>query len=119
MEQILIKMKKLQLWLLKYTLSLYNRAPHTASHTYREQPPLTRRGLHFIPPRRSVVFLEKSVCCHVVVGAEVGADAVAQFGDGSASQVQGRLAGRLYFMMVAGSTVVVWVFCIQELFSEI
>lgn len=35
MEQILIKMKKLQLWLLKYTLSLYNRAPHTASHTYR------------------------------------------------------------------------------------
>lgn len=55
----------------------------------------------------------------MVVGAEVGADAVAQFGDGSASQVQGRLAGRLYFMMVAGSTVVVWVFCIQELFSEI
>lgn len=98
-----------------YTIPLQ---PCTSFTHIQDQPPLTRRGLHFIPARCSVVFLEKSVCCHVVVGAEVGADAVAQSGDGSALRVQGRLAG-LYFMMVAGSTVEVWVFCIQEVLSKI
>lgn len=100
-----------------YTIPLQPCTPYCFTHI-QEQPPLTRRGLHFIPARRSVVFLEKSVSWHVVVGAEVGADAVAQFGDGSASRVQGRRAG-LHFMMVAGSTVEIWVFCIQEVLSKI
>lgn len=64
------------------------------------------------------MFLEESVCRNVVVGAEVGADAVAQFGDGSAFQVQRRRAG-LCLVMVTGSAVEVWICCIQEVLSKI
>lgn len=88
-------------------------------HTHtQEQAPLARRGLRFVPARRSVVFLEESVCPNVVVGAEVGADAVAQFGDGSAFQVQRRRAG-LCLVMVTGSAEEVWIFCVQEVLSKI
>lgn len=54
----------------------------------------------------------------MIVGAEVGTDAVAQFGDGSAFQVQRRGAG-LCLVMVTGSTVEVWVFCVKEVLGKI
>lgn len=64
------------------------------------------------------MFLVESVCRGVVVGAEVGADAVAQFGDGSAFRVQRRRAG-LCLVVVTGSAVEVWIFCVQEVLSKI
>lgn len=100
-----------------YAIPLQPRTPLCFTHI-QEEAPLTRRGLRCIPARRSLVFLDKSLCCHVVVGAEVGADAVAQFGGGSASRVQRRRAG-LDFVMVAGSNVEVRVFCVQEVLSKI
>lgn len=113
MELILIKMESKR-WSCGYWNIHY---PFTVARIH-EGPPLTRRGLHFSPACRSVVFLEKSVCCHVVIGAKVGAHAVAQFGGGSASRVQGRRAG-LCLVMVAASTVKGWVLYIQEVLGKI
>lgn len=54
----------------------------------------------------------------MVIGAEVGADTVSCFGDGSALQVRGRQAG-FYLVTVAGTAVEACVFCVQVLLSKV
>ena len=67
----------------------------------------------------SVVFLEESIyCANTVIGAEVRADTISCFGGGSALQVQGRQAG-LCLVIVAGTTVEAYVFCVQVLFRKV
>lgn len=64
------------------------------------------------------MFLEESIYCAVVVGAEVGADTVSCFGGGSALQVRGRQAG-LCLVVVAGAAVEACVFCVQVLLGKV
>lgn len=64
------------------------------------------------------MFLEESIYCAMVIGAEVGADTVGCFGGGSALQVRGSQAG-LCLVTVAGTAVEACVFCAQVLLRKV
>lgn len=68
------------------------------------------------------MFLEVAVRRAVVVGAEVGADAVGGFG-GAVVQRRGRPAGRVLLLLVvvvqAGGAVEPFVFCVQVVLGKL
>lgn len=64
------------------------------------------------------MFLEESIYCAVVFGAEVGADTVGCFGGGSALQVWGGQAG-LCLVTGAGTAVEACVFCVQVVLGKV
>lgn len=63
------------------------------------------------------MFLEVSIYCAMVIGAEVGADTVSCFGGGSALRVQ-RQSG-LCLVTVAGTAVEACVFCVQVVLRKV